>query len=124
MFVRSSYWRARGVGRPLGVGAILGVGVTGGVGDAVALGVGDGVASDDAQYLPPVFTKPRLCCPPQTIISLPLHSAVCSTRALGASVMLVAVQLSAPGLYLAPVFKKMPLVPPQTIISLPLHTAV
>jgi hypothetical protein len=43
---------------------------------------------------------------------------------LRAAVKLVAVQLSALGLYLPPLFKKMPLVPPQTIISLPVHTAV
>jgi hypothetical protein len=39
----------------------------------------------------------------------------------------VAVQLSVLGLYLPPVFKKLPLNPPQTIISLislPVHTAV
>jgi hypothetical protein len=40
-------------------------------------------------------------------------------------VVLVAVQLSVPGLYLPPVLKSLPLlVPPQTIISLPVHTAV
>jgi hypothetical protein len=38
--------------------------------------------------------------------------------------VLVAVQLSVPGLYLPPVFKSLPLDPPQTIISLPVHTAV
>jgi hypothetical protein len=35
--------------------------------------------------------------------------------------VVVAVQLSVPGLYLPPVFKKMP---PQMIIWLPVHTAV
>jgi hypothetical protein len=39
-------------------------------------------------------------------------------------VVLVAVQLSVPGLYRPPVLKKLLSVPPQTIISLPLHTAV
>jgi hypothetical protein len=40
--------------------------------------------------------------------------------------VLTAVQLSALGLYLAPVFKLSPLlsVPPQMIISVPVHTAV
>ena len=71
-------------------------------------------------YLPPVFTSvPRP--PPQTIISLPVQTAVCCPRALGALVVLVAVQLSVVGLYLPPVLS---LVPPQTIISLPVHTAV
>ena len=46
-------------------------------------------------------------------------------RASGALVVLVAVQLSVPGLYLPPVFKSVPLsIPPQTIISLPVQTAV
>jgi hypothetical protein len=40
-------------------------------------------------------------------------------------VVLVAVQLSVPGLYRPPVLKGLlALVPPQTIISLPVHTAV
>ena len=43
--------------------------------------------------------------PPQTIISLPVHTAVCPPRAVGALVVLVAVQLSVLGLYLPPVFK-------------------
>src|SRR5438132_353945 len=38
--------------------------------------------------------------------------------------MLVAVQLSVPGLYLPPVFKSLPLDPPQTIISVLAQTAV
>ena len=48
-----------------------------------------------------------------------------SHRAVGALVVLVAVQLSVPGLYLPPVFKApVPSDPPQTIISLSVHTAV
>ena len=80
-------------------------------------------------YLPPVFktleTKVEWI-PPQTIISLPVHTAVCWLRAVGALVVLVAVQLSVLGLYLPPVFKSPvgKLYPPQTIISLPVHTAV
>jgi hypothetical protein len=78
-------------------------------------------------YLPPVFKigPPQPSCPPQTIISLPLHTAVWDSRASGALVVLVTVQLLVLGLYLPPVLKetgKSP--PPQTIISLPLHTAV
>ena len=44
--------------------------------------------------------------PPQTIISLPVQTAVCIARAAGALVVLVAVQLSVLGLYLPPVFKR------------------
>ena len=43
--------------------------------------------------------------PPQTIISLPVHTAVWESRGSGALVGLVAVQLSVPGLYLPPVFR-------------------
>ena len=55
-------------------------------------------------YLPPVF-KSCATSPPQTIISLPVQTAVCPTRAAGALVVLVAVQLSVLGSYLPPVFK-------------------
>jgi hypothetical protein len=78
-------------------------------------------------YLPPVFQNlPMISTPPQTIISLPVHTAVCLARKEGALVVLVAVQLSVIGLYLPPVLKKFPLLsaPPQTIISLPVRTAV
>jgi hypothetical protein len=56
-------------------------------------------------YLPPAFNKPPLPCPPQTIISLPLQTAVWSYRPSGAPVVLVSVQLSVLGLYLPPVLK-------------------
>src|SRR6266403_668769 len=66
-----------------------------------------------------------LSLPPHMIITLPVHTAVWDSRAAGALVALVAVQLSVLGLYLPPLFKKPPeLSPPQTIISLPVHTAV
>jgi hypothetical protein len=52
-------------------------------------------------YFPPVLSPE----PPQTIISLPVQTAVCRARAEGALVVLVAVQLSVLGLYLPPVFK-------------------
>ena len=74
-------------------------------------------------YLPPVFNKNWLSCPPHTIISLPVHTAVCKYRAEARP--LVAVQLSVLGLYLPPVPKGLLLaLPPHTIISLPVHTAV
>jgi hypothetical protein len=46
-------------------------------------------------YLPPVF-KPliRSGVPPQTIISLPVHTAVCSIRARGALLKVVRVHVS------------------------------
>jgi hypothetical protein len=43
--------------------------------------------------------------PAQTIISLPVQTPVEKTRPSGALVVLVAVQLSETGVYLAPVFK-------------------
>ena len=49
-------------------------------------------------YLPPVLKILGGSHPPQTIISLPVHTAVCMNRAAGTSVVLVAVQLSVPGL--------------------------
>src|SRR5438445_11651884 len=83
-------------------------------------------------YSPPVFNswKPLSSkYPPQTIISLPVHTAVCSARAEGALVIVVAIQLFAAGRYSPPVFKKIRLFgmsnyPPQTIMSLPVQTAV
>jgi hypothetical protein len=72
-------------------------------------------------YLPPVFDS-LPTNPPHTIISLPVHTAVCHCRPEGALAVLVAVQLSVLGLYLPPVLP--PPKPPQTIISLPVHTAV
>jgi hypothetical protein len=78
-------------------------------------------------YRPPVFKMLLAPCPPQTIISLPVQTALWSHRASGAPVVLVAIQLSVLGLYLPPVLKGLapsPSHPPQTIISLPVHTAV
>ena len=96
--------RGAGVGRGLGVGAHLPVhGV--GVGVAVGVAVGVGVGPACAQYLPPVFKKVLISAPPHTIISLLVETAVCCARARGALMVLVAVQLSAPGSYLPPVFR-------------------
>jgi len=93
-FFIDSYGRGGGVGRGPGVGTSLGVreglgvevgvavgvAVTVGVGlagvaVAVAVGVGLG-APDCAQYFPPVFKTPKPFTPPQTIISLPVQTAV------------------------------------------------
>ena len=78
----------RGYGRGAGVGRALGDGV--------------GLGPDCAQYCPPV-SKPPKKFPPQTIIRLPVHTAVWPHRLSGALVVLVAIQLSVPGLYLPPV---------------------
>ena len=56
-------------------------------------------------YLPPVLKILGNIDPPQTIISLPVHTAVWKTRLAGALVVLVAVQLSVLGLYLPPVLR-------------------
>jgi hypothetical protein len=110
----------------VGVGVEVDVGVALGVGLAVAVGVDVGGGPDSAQYLPPVFVMLEGgTAPPQTIISLPVQTAVCSSRAIGALVRLVAIQSSVPGSYFPPVLKGPPTPPPpQTIISLPVHTAV
>ena len=75
-------------------------------------------------YLPPVLRDTTLV-PPQTIISVPVHTAVQSYRPMDALVVLMGVQVSVLGLYLAPVLKTaLPSQPPQTIISVPVQTAV
>ena len=61
------------VGVAVGVGLAVGVGVEVAVGLDVGVGVGVATA---AQYLPPVFKGPRGRNPPQTIIWLPVHTAV------------------------------------------------
>ena len=82
-----------------------GVGVAVGVGDAVGVAVGVGGGPDCAQYLPPLLKKMPTFSPPQTIISLPVQTAVWEFRAAGASEMLVALQTFVLGLYRPPVFK-------------------
>ena len=94
---------------PLSHGVGVGVGVGLAVAEGVALGVGVGVGPGGAaQYFPPVLKKvPTPTDPPQTIISLPVpvQTAACDSRAAGALVVLVAVQLSVLGSYRPPVFK-------------------
>src|SRR5437870_3682327 len=85
--------------------------------------------SDIGLYFPPVFSTTEFSSiPPQTTISLPVHTAVCTALPPGASVVLVAVQVSVAGSYFPPVSNAWnwgsPSWPPQTIISLPVHTAV
>src|SRR6266851_2786788 len=68
----------------------------------------------------------RSSSPPQTIISLSVQTVMGPNRGLGASIVLVAIQLSVVGLYRPPVLNRLRSVtesPPQTIISLPLQTA-
>ena len=83
---RCGVGRGRGVtlGVAVGVGVELGVGVTVGagldVGDTegvgVTVGVGVGGGPDCAQYLPPVSKSLASSVPPQTIIWLPVQTAV------------------------------------------------
>src|SRR4051812_28222400 len=78
-------------------------------------------------YFPPVLNGRRFSSsPPQTIISLPVHTAVWPVRASGALLVLVDVQLFVLGSYFPPLFKGNPTrsAPPQTITSLPVQTAV
>ena len=58
-------------------------------------------------YLPPVFFSGGCWSyPPQTIISAPVHAAVCPGSApSGALLVAVAIQLFVFGLYLPPVFE-------------------
>jgi hypothetical protein len=80
-------------------------------------------------YLTPSFVMHRTDGhenPPQTIISLPVQTAVSLSRLNGAAVM--AVHVSVLGSYFPPVFKPPSgvgvLYPPKTIISKPVQTAV
>src|SRR5438477_13145676 len=61
-----------------------------------------------------------------TIISLPVHAAVCPYRSEAELLLLVAVQLLVTASYLPPLLKRLlsPFPPPQMIISLPVQTAV
>ena len=61
----------------------------------------------------------ELSTPPQMIISLPVQTAECASRADGAPVVDIAVHLLVVGLNRAPSFR---VLPPQTIASLPIHT--
>src|SRR5712671_3387872 len=80
-------------------------------------------------YLPPVLKygggMPK-ALPPQTIISSPVHTAVCTTRGTGALTVVVATQASVFGLYRPPLLSKVEggIKPPQTIISSPVQTPV
>ena len=79
-------------------------------------------------YLPPVSKSiaGQQNTPPQTIISLPVHTAACESRGESALLVLVAIQLSVSGLYLPPVLQSLNVesVPAHTIISLPLQIDV
>ena len=93
------------VGLALGIGVGVPVGVP--VPVAVGLGVALGAVGGCAQYIPPVSQMTSLMrySPPQTIISLPVQTAVCEARREGAVSVFVAVQVSVTGLYLLPVLK-------------------
>jgi hypothetical protein len=83
--------------------------------------------SPDGLYLPPELKYSPLN-PPQTIICVPVHTAVCDAREAGQFAPVeVANQLSLVGLYLPPVLTYDPpesADPPQTTISVPVQTAV
>src|SRR2546428_268289 len=53
----------------------------------------------------------KLPVPPQTIISLPVHTAVCNVRPVGALVVLVAIQALVLGLYRPPELTSLVLFP-------------
>jgi hypothetical protein len=57
------------------VGCGLGVGI-GRLGVVVAVGVGGHMAAGVGPYLPPVFNENEVLSPPQTSISLAVHTAV------------------------------------------------
>ena len=95
------------------------------------MGVAVGVGPVCAQYFPPLLRKTTPPpYPPHTIISLPVQIAGRYVRPAGTLAMLVAVQVSVPGLYLPPVFNKywLPLpstkYPPHPTISPPVQMAV
>jgi hypothetical protein len=99
-----------------------------GAGAAIEVGVHESI---EGLYRPPSFVKKRkFVVPPQTIISVPVHTAVC--RYLGTGTFApseVAAQESVTGLYRPPVLTAVPAppasgAPPQTIISVPVQTAV
>ena len=79
-------------------------------------------------YLPPVFkvAAAGIKLRPRRSFRCRSRPPYAQSRASGALVVLVAVQLSVLGLYLPPVLrtKLIPSCPPQTIISLPVHTAL
>src|SRR5205807_7989651 len=105
----------------VGVGVRVAVGVAVGVGVGLRVAVGVGVVGPDCtQYLPPVFTH-REPSPPQTIISLPVQTDVGYPRPSGTLKVLVAVQLSVPGMYRPPVLKE--LLAPHPLIWMTFLTA-
>src|SRR5262245_3223069 len=90
---------------------------------SASLGPGAPAGEIDAQesamglYLPP---WPE----PQTIISVPVHTASCPVRAAAAPVVEVGETVSVAGSYWKPVFNGTSWDPPHTIILLPVQTAV
>jgi hypothetical protein len=75
-------------------------------------------------YRPPVLKLVQQLYPPQTIISLPVQTAVCEARVEGALSVVTPVHSSVAGLYLPPSFKFKISSAPQTIISVPVQTAL
>ena len=78
-------------------------------------------------YRAPVFSELLAVAPPQIIIFVPVHSAVCQLRAGTVEFTAIELQVSAVGSYIPPSFRKAELIflePPQTNIFDPDHTAV
>jgi hypothetical protein len=74
-------------------------------------------------YLPPVLRKGPPPVPPQTIICVPVHTAVWRERPVGAPKADIGVQASVSGSYRPPVFVyDVPSLPPQTTTRLPVQT--
>src|SRR5688500_9960790 len=78
-------------------------------------------------YLAPELLSPGSTEPPQTIISLPVQTAIgpwTAARGVGASITDMGRQLSVRGWYRAPSAKRVtPARPPHTIISSPVQMA-
>src|SRR6185436_10360866 len=89
--------------------------------------------SFSGSYRPPLETLPSIpgpdspsAHPPQTIIKLPVQTAVWQPRGTGACTLVVGVQVSVSGSYRPPLLVSDPpaVTPPHTTIKLPVHTAV
>ena len=85
------------------------------------LGGTSGSPTVGARIVSPAGVKPRKSSPNDHFIAGP-HGGVIASG-VGRVYLLVAVQLSVPGLYLPPLFNIVVMIPPQTIISVPVQTA-
>jgi hypothetical protein len=72
--------------------------------------------------MPPVFIPELPLYPPQTISEEPAQTAELKYLAVGAFMVVIAVQESLEGLYLEPALVSGELFPPQMTISVPVQT--